>query len=140
MLTLTIIAVILAAMFLAACHRDKPRGDGETPRITHKIINDRISGEAPHASGKAGVRVRFLMRPSTGDRELVSSILRRDFGFPASEAEMSAAEERLEMTVTRTPEDIIGILTRLWSAGADAAVTYPQTTNPKQDDQYGAKQ
>ena len=126
MLTLTIIAVILAVMFLAACYWDKPKEDGKTPRIAHEIINDGGASGNPHAPARGSVRVRFLMRPSTGDRELVSGILRRDFGFPAPGAEMSAAGERLEVTVTRTPEDIIGILTRLWSAGADAAVTQPQ--------------
>lgn len=140
MLTATVIIVILAAMFLAACLWDKPRTDGAGPRIAQEIINDGGAAGNPHAPARGNVRVRFLMRPSTGDRELVSGILRRDFGFPAPGAEMSAAGERLEVTVTRTPEDIIGILTRLWSAGADAAVTYPQTTNPKQNDQYGARQ
>lgn len=140
MLTLTIIGVILAVMFLAACYWDKPKEDGKTPRITHEIINDKPGGDNPHAPVRKNVRVRFLIRPSTGDPDLVSGILRRYFGFPAPGAEMSASGERLEVTVTRTPEDIIGILTRLWSAGADAAVTYPQTTNPKQDDQYGARQ
>ena len=133
MLTLTIIAVILAVMFLAACYWDKPKEDGKTPKITHEIINDKPGGDNPHAPARGSVRVRFLMRPSTGDRELVSGILRRDFGFPAPGAEMSAAGERLEVTVTRTPEDIIGILTRLWAAGADAAVTQPhdnQTRTP----------
>ena len=126
MLALTIIAVILAVMFLAACYWDKPKEDGKTPRITHEIINDKPGGDNPHAPARGSVRVRFLMRPSTGDRELVSGILRRDFGFPAPGAEMSAAGERLEVTVMRTPEDIMGILTRLWAAGADAAVTQPQ--------------